>query len=194
MSIIVVDKTGLIHAVAAKQSEIEWFDNYGIAPNNVSILGPKEAFTIVQVKSDAQIGMYYSDGSVTKPETVADDHVSDLVVTASDVDNEVKRRLSQGFTYDFGDSRGKHLLATTDTDMQLWNNEITPLAQANINLGDSSAKLVIYTENGSVEITSEEWFEILKALGDWRQNLYQTGFQFKSLDAIPSDYNADTHW
>ncbi|MDO1582439.1 hypothetical protein [Rhizobium oryzicola] len=125
--------------------------------------------------------------------------VNDLVdlppplVTADDVIAERERRLALGFYYDFQDARGVHHLATTQGDMRKWTDEVTPLAQTRINLGQPNSTIGIFTQTGPVELTAMEWFQVLNAAGEWRQPIYAASFALQAMDPIPADYAAD-HW
>ncbi|MDX3973313.1 hypothetical protein [Shinella sp.] len=107
---------------------------------------------------------------------------------------ERDRRLSFGFYYDFGDARGVHRIGTAADDMRKWMDEVTPIAQALINAGQSGAEIGISTDTGPVVITAMDWQLILLAAGQWRQPLYQASFELLAADPRPYDYIDDRHW
>lgn len=114
--------------------------------------------------------------------------------TVDDVAAERDRRLSSGLRYDFGDERGIHQLGTTDADMRRWMDEVNPLAQACINIGQPEATIGISTNTGPATITAMEWQHILIAAGQHRQPLYAASFALQAMDPIPADYADDQHW
>ena len=89
-------------------------------------------------------------------------------VTQQSIIDERDRRLASGFDYDFGDARGVHTFATTDSDMRGWD-EVTTGAQAAINLGSGSSTFDIVTETGPVTVTGLEWQQILVAATAFRR-------------------------
>lgn len=101
---------------------------------------------------------------------------------------EVNRRLSLGFDYDLGDGRGVHHFGTTDVDMKRWMQEVTPLAQAAVNMGEPNRHIGIKTDTGPTFVTASEWWRVLDAAADWRQPLYAAYFTLKALPEIPADY------
>ncbi len=110
------------------------------------------------------------------------------VPTAEMLIAEVNRRLSLGFDFDFGDDRGIHHFGTTDADMKRWMQEVTPLAQAAMNMGESDRQIGIKTDTGPTIITASEWWRVLDSAADWRQPLYAAYFTLKALPQIPADY------
>jgi len=101
---------------------------------------------------------------------------------------ELDRRLAAGFDYDFGGQRGVHHFGTTPADMARWIQEVTPLAQAAMNMGEQSRQIAIKTETGPTIVTASEWWRVLDAAADWRQPLYAAYFMLKALPQIPADY------
>lgn len=114
-------------------------------------------------------------------------------VTADDVAAERARRFAQGFDYDFGDARGVHHFGTTDADMKGWD-EVTKMAQALLNAGDTSTTIDIETATGSAAVTAPEWNAIILHSGQVRQPLWQASFALQAMDPIPADYTADSYW
>ncbi|WP_306869058.1 hypothetical protein [Neorhizobium galegae] len=120
-------------------------------------------------------------------------NISDIVISApprtiDDVAAERDRRLKSGFAYDFGDERGIHLIGTSDADMRRWMDEVCPIAQACINVGQPEAMIGISTETGRVDVSASEWQMILLAAGQYRQPLYQASFDLQAMDPIPADF------
>jgi hypothetical protein len=111
-----------------------------------------------------------------------------------DVIAERERRLSSGFDYDFGDSRGGHRIGSTDEDMRRWVDEVTPISQAMINAGRGDEQITIVTNTGGVVITALEWQLILIAAGQHRQPIYSASFALQSMSPIPEDYKDDSYW
>ncbi|MBN9033749.1 MAG: hypothetical protein J0I23_28545 [Rhizobiales bacterium] len=112
----------------------------------------------------------------------------------TDVIAERERRLALGFDFDFGDARGVHHMDTTPEDMRKWMDEVTPLAQAYLNLGQPGGEILISTGSGAVTITALEWQQILLAASTWRQPIYQASFALQAMDPIPADFAEDNHW
>ncbi|WP_427928616.1 hypothetical protein [Agrobacterium cavarae] len=110
------------------------------------------------------------------------------VPTPEMLTEEVNRRLSLGFDYDLGDGRGVHHFGTTDADMKRWMQEVTPLAQAAINMGEPNRQIGIKTDTGPTFVTASEWWGVLDAAADWRQPIYAAYFALKALPQIPADY------
>ena len=147
--------------------------------------GPGESI----VQSDtAGIGWSYDGDTFLAPEneTTAPTHAA--------VDEERSRRLSLGFSYDFGDSRGVHHIGATAADWSGWD-EVTMLAQALINTGSGSTPISIDTNTGPVTITATEWQMILLAAGAHRQPIWQGSFTLKAMDPIPADFATNnSYW
>ncbi|MCZ7499380.1 MULTISPECIES: hypothetical protein [unclassified Agrobacterium] len=116
------------------------------------------------------------------------------VVSAAMVSSELDRRLALGFDYSFGDERGTHHLGTTPTDMKRWTEEVTPLSQAYLNMGQPDGQIGIKTETGPVAVTATEWQQILLAAGVHRQPIYQAYFALKDMAPIPADYASARYW
>ncbi|KRA05368.1 hypothetical protein ASD74_02410 [Rhizobium sp. Root564] len=113
-------------------------------------------------------------------------------VTAEMLTFELDRRLSLGFDYDFEDERGVHHFGTTPADMTRWTQEVTPLAQAAMNMGEPDRQIGIKTETGATFVTATEWWRVLDAAAEWRQPLYAAYFMLKSLPQIPTDFATNT--
>lgn len=117
------------------------------------------------------------------------------VPTPDMLTEEVNRRLSLGFDYDLGDGRGVHHFGTTDVDMKRWMQEVTPLAQAAVNMGEPNRHIGIKTDTGPTFVTASEWWRVLDAAADWRQPLYAAYFTLKALPEIPADYASNpAYW
>lgn len=115
--------------------------------------------------------------------------------TAAMLTAELDRRLSLGFDFDFADDRGVHHFGTTFGDMKRWIEEVTPLAQAAMNMGDPDRAIDIKTDTGIVGLKAYEWWQVLDAAAAWRQPLYASYFALKALPNIPSDYATNpSHW
>lgn len=114
--------------------------------------------------------------------------------TVDDVVAERERRLAAGFDYDFGDERGVHHIGTRPDDMRKWMDEVTPISQALINAGQTTAVIGISTDTGPVEVEAMEWQLILIAAGQWRQPIYQRSFVIQAMDPIPYDFAGDGYW
>ena len=110
-----------------------------------------------------------------------------------DVAMERERRLSLGFTYDFGDARGVHHIGTTAQDMKGWD-EVSFASQAAIACGLSSAEIAIVTDTGPAIITAIEWQQILLAATQHRQPLWKASFILQGKIPIPADYADDSYW
>ncbi|MBP2560862.1 hypothetical protein J2857_003631 [Neorhizobium galegae] len=110
------------------------------------------------------------------------------LVTVDHVAAERDRRLKSGFAYNFGDQRGIHYIGTSDADMRRWMDEVCPIAQACINVGQPEAMIGISTETGRVDVSASEWQMILLAAGQYRQPLYQASFDLQAMDPIPADF------
>lgn len=108
-------------------------------------------------------------------------------ITPEQVQAERRRRLALGFDYDFGDARGVHTLATTEKDMEGWD-EVTQWANAMIAKGTPSETLLIATETGSATVTALEWQDVLATATAMRQPIWQASFWLQSQDPIPHDY------
>lgn len=117
------------------------------------------------------------------------------VPTPEMLTEEVNRRLSLGFDYDFGDERGVHHFGTTPGDMTRWMQEVTPLAQAAMNMNKPDRIIGIKTDTGLVEVKASEWWLVLDAAAAWRQPLYSSYFALKSLPNLPADYATNnSYW
>lgn len=107
---------------------------------------------------------------------------------------ERERRLALGFHYNFNDTRGIHLIGTTEADMKGWK-EVTDAAQAFINDGEGATAFIgIVTNTGACSVTPNEWTKILKAAFNARQPFWAASFTLQSMNPIPADYAADSRW
>lgn len=113
--------------------------------------------------------------------------------TVDDVAAERARRLALGFEYNFGDSRGVHLIATTAADLIGWD-EVTKWSNAAIALGTPAATLDILTATGPTTVTALEWQSILLAATAARQPLWAASFVLQAMDPIPADYADNIYW
>lgn len=113
--------------------------------------------------------------------------------TPEQVQAERRRRLALGFDYDFGDARGVHTFATTEKDMEGWN-EVTMWASAAVASGSADATQAVLTETGPATVTAAEWQDVLLAATAFRQPLWQASFALQAMDPIPHDYDADAYW
>lgn len=112
----------------------------------------------------------------------------------ADVETERDRRLAlASFTYDFGDDRGIHVIGTDEKDMKAWMDEVMPIAQARLALGDATP-INIVTNTGPVSVTPTEWMDIVNTGGAGRQAIWQYYFALIAMDPIPSDYQDDQYW
>lgn len=110
------------------------------------------------------------------------------------VETERDRRLAlASFTYDFGDDRGIHVIGTDEKDMKAWMDEVIPIAQARLALGDATP-INIVTNTGPVSVTPTEWMDIVNTGGAGRQAIWQYYFALIAMDPIPSDYQDDQYW
>jgi len=108
---------------------------------------------------------------------------------------ELDRRLSSGFDWTFEDERGTHHFGTAPSDMNRWTQEVTPLAQAAMNMGEPNRKIGIKTDTGPTFVTASEWWRVLDAAAAWRQPLFASYFALKALPQIPEDYATNpSYW
>lgn len=114
-------------------------------------------------------------------------------VTVDQVVAERERRLSLGFTYNFGNGRGAHRIGMSAADMIGWD-EVTKSANALINLGAPATPMPIVTDTGPVTVTAMEWQAVLVAATQFRQPIWMASFALQALALIPSDYADDSHW
>lgn len=120
------------------------------------------------------------------------------LVLPVDVHAERDRRLAAGFEYDFGDSRGVHLIRTSPADMIGWD-EVTKLAQAQINLKTFDPNfemmpITIATGTGVTQVTPIEWQHVMIAASNFRQPIWAASFFLETLNPIPDDYADDSRW
>jgi hypothetical protein len=113
--------------------------------------------------------------------------------TIDAVIQERRRRLSEGFTYDFGAPRGTHHIGTTEDDLIGWD-EVTKFAQAAISAGLPSQPISIVTNTGPMTTTAIEWQSVLLAAAQHRQPIFAASFALQAMDPIPADYADDSHW
>ncbi len=106
---------------------------------------------------------------------------------------ERARRLSLGFDYNFGDSRGVHRIGTTDADMVGWS-EVTDLADALTAKNDTTTTIAIVTDTGPCNVTAPEWADIRVAAGAFRQPIWAASFTILGMNPVPADYAADSRW
>ncbi|PXX36291.1 hypothetical protein [Thalassospira sp. 11-3] len=112
----------------------------------------------------------------------------------ADAEAERDRRLAlASFTYDFGDARGVHTIGTDEKDMKAWMDEVMPIAQARLAIGDAMP-IDIVTNTGPVSVTPTEWMDIVNTGGAGRQAIWQYYFALIAMDPIPSDYRDDQYW
>lgn len=109
-----------------------------------------------------------------------------------DIHTERDRRLAQGFDYDFGDSRGVHRIGTTPADLRGWD-EVTKLAQARTNAGDSTP-IDVMTDTGPIQVTPAEWNDVMLAAAAFRQPIWQASFVLSATSPIPADYASASYW
>lgn len=117
------------------------------------------------------------------------------------VQGERKRRLELGFNYDFGllddgvtpDPRGIHEIGTTEADWVGWS-EVINLANALIDVGDTTSTIDIVTNTGPASVTAPEWQAIMLAGAADRQVIWAKSFELQAMDPIPEDYADDSFW
>jgi hypothetical protein len=109
------------------------------------------------------------------------------------IEPERDRRLALGFDYDFADERGVHRIGTTAGDMKGWD-EVTKIANALINAGDTATTIHIETNTGGADVTAQEWNAILLYAGAVRQPVWQASFTIAAMDPLPEDVTADALW
>lgn len=119
--------------------------------------------------------------------------LSAVPVTSEMVQTERSRRLSLGFNYDFGDSRGIVHIGMTAHDMEGWDS-VTKLANALIATGNGSQAITIVPEATPISVTALEWMAVLIAAGAAQQPLWQASFVLQAQSPIPDDYTNDSHW
>lgn len=116
------------------------------------------------------------------------------LVLPANVEAEQRRRLAAGFDFDFGDARGVHHIATTEKDMQDWQ-EVTSWANARTARGDKVSTITIATASGFATITAPEWWSIVDAGTAARQPIFQGAFWLLAQDPVPPDYATnDAYW
>lgn len=107
--------------------------------------------------------------------------------------DERTRRLSLGFDYDFGDSRGIHRIGTTHEDLIGWD-EVTKAATAFVSLGAGTQTINVVTDTGPVEVTATEWLQIILAATAARQPIWAASFALQEMNPIPANYADDVRW
>jgi len=162
------------------------------AQNVLSALAPLVPVTSVVLDSTGRWVMRYAP-TATAEQIVAATVALDAINRTADVITERERRLSLGFDYDFGDSRGVHRIGTTDQDMKGWD-EVSKASQAAIALGFPSAPIGIVTNTGPTTVTALEWQQILLAASQARQPIWAASFALQAMNPIPSDYTSDAYW
>lgn len=113
--------------------------------------------------------------------------------TVDDVIFERSIRLSVGFDYDFGDSRGVQHIGTTESDMKGWA-EVTDWSNSQTALGNTSATITIVTDTGQAAIVPLDWMKILNAAGLFRQPIWEASFVLQAMNPIPDDYKDEKWW
>jgi hypothetical protein len=114
-------------------------------------------------------------------------------ITPEDVQTERARRLALGFSYDFEDARGVHQIGTSPADMVGWR-DVIDLANALIDLGDTTTTINIVTDTGPTQVTAPEWQAVMLRAAEVRQVLWASSFALQAMDPIPEDYDADGYW
>lgn len=141
----------------------------------------------VECDDSVGVGWLYHDGIFNNPVGFDQPEIPD-------VELERDRRLAlASFTYDFGDDRGIHVIGTDEKDMKAWMDEVMPIAQARLALGDATP-INIVTNTGPVSVTPTEWMGIVNTGGAGRQAIWQYYFALIAMDPIPSDYQDDQYW
>lgn len=112
--------------------------------------------------------------------------------TLADVERERERRLAAGFSYDFGDARGVHVIGTTANDMVGWQ-EVTTIAVALLMSGVDQP-IQIETNTGTATITAAEWQAILLAAAQFRQPIWLASFAIAAMNPIPASFREDGYW
>jgi hypothetical protein len=153
-------------------------------------------------------GQMYDAGSLTLPDSgrafrsawttpingvVQLDAAKVKELMAVKVQEERKRRLALGFSYDFEDARGVHQIGTTPADMVGWR-DVIDLANALIDLGDTTTTINIVTDTGPTQVTAPEWQAVMLRAAEVRQVLWASSFTLQAMDPIPEDYDADGYW
>lgn len=114
-------------------------------------------------------------------------------ISVYDVQAERRKRLSEGFDYDFGDERGVHRIGTTPADMMGWD-EVAKLANALINKNQGNNTIDIVTDTGPATITANEFMDIQVAAANFRQPIWAASFYLQTLNPIPVDFTSNTYW
>lgn len=114
-------------------------------------------------------------------------------VLPEDVHAERDRRLALGFSYDFGDERGTHVIRTTPGDMVGWD-EVSKWANVRAVRGQLQATLTIATGNGAVVVTADDWLNILDAATAFRQPIWGASFVLEAMNPIPADFREEAYW
>lgn len=137
-----------------------------------------------------RMGVYGTTSSIAFN---GNDVVVTFLVTEAMVIAERERRLALGFTYTFGDTRGAHVIGTSEQDMKGWS-EITMASQAAMALGLATTPLNIVTNTGPATVTAQEWQQILLAASQFRQPIWASSFRLQTMAQIPADYTSDSYW
>ncbi len=94
------------------------------------------------------------------------------------VDAEREARLSVGFDFDFGDTRGVHRFGTTGRDRLGWS-EVEGMATAAINAGQVSLPIAVRTDTGDLTIAAHEWPAVRLAGAVALQPVWQASWTIK---------------
>lgn len=94
------------------------------------------------------------------------------------VEVERDRRLSVGFDFDFGDTRGVHRFGTTGSDRFGWA-EVEGLAAAALDIGQASLPIAVRTDTGDLTIAAHEWPAVRLAGALALQPVWQASWTIK---------------
>ena len=114
-------------------------------------------------------------------------------ITPSQVQAERIRRLGLGFSYDFKDVRGVHVIGTTPADMLGWD-DVDKSVNALVTLGLISQTFDIVTNTGRATITPVDWAKITLGATAFRTPIWFASFTLEATPVIPQDYTADKYW
>jgi hypothetical protein len=129
----------------------------------------------------------FNGSSLIDPATVPQ------TITPVHVQSERSRRFALGFDYDFQDARGVHRIGTTRADMEGWD-DVTKLANALIDVGDTQTQISIVTDTGPTQVTAPEWQAVILYGAQIRQVIWAKSFALQAMSPIPSDYANDAYW
>jgi hypothetical protein len=116
-----------------------------------------------------------------------------VLATDQDVINERTRRMALGFSHDFQDDRGVHVIGTTISDMVGWD-DVDKSVNAMMALGLSGQSFQIVTNTGPVMITPIDWAKITMTATAFRTPLWLRSFALQAMSPIPADYANDSYW